>query len=628
MDVREYCREKNRINEEVYARDLTGISNIHVEFVEGKNSYTDGKQIFINPGLYDVYKRKDVLSKVESKMGLDPVFSSDEKNALQLMSRLENMKCCLRVKYGQFPEPYKDEPLNLIEVEVLKFIYEIVEDAYIDTASRAFHPTLAGYRNFARYISLFAGDNTEQYLVNNFKYIYLCDKELADYLVYMRKLILFPDLTGEPDEDIVQYVEKTKQLFFSGSMCTKTEVRYTYVLGIFDIIKDLLPEIPESPSEGRSTFKKIKFTREEEEKEVDGNLVKFKKLEQESDDVADGSRLHDKDPDDFTDMDYLFMEDDTEDPAESLKIPYGDDESDFGDEDDDELAQLVDYRILPESRITARHKGVRIIVRKSGASERDKLEYNAIRKRYSGLIMNYRNKIEELLSVPTEQIEYKHLIGSDIDSKRLCDIKGRFWIKKNREIVRPELSILFMVDNSGSMEGIRIERVREAMVIINEVLRKKEIEYAVVGYMANFRSKEVMHNLAIDYKHVDKDKYNIMTLRSGEDNRDGASLMWADEYLRKNSTSDNRIIITITDGLPCHAVDDYFPPASSRDTKNIVKNIEKNGTKVIAIAIEEGGFPCYDLLEDLYSEVIECNHLERLPKQLFELISKQLKEAM
>ena len=85
-------------------------------------------------------------------------------------------------------------------------------------------------------------------------------------------------------------------------------------------------------------------------------------------------------------------------------------------------------------------------------------------------------------------------------------------------------------------------------------------------------------------------------------------------------------LIVISDGVPEHAFDHYYPPASTRDTAAAVRKIMKRGTNVVAVALDDpDSFDCYTLLSDIYPNLIGCNDLNRLTSQLLGIIAKLLK---
>ena len=92
-------------------------------------------------------------------------------------------------------------------------------------------------------------------------------------------------------------------------------------------------------------------------------------------------------------------------------------------------------------------------------------------------------------------------------------------------------------------------------------------------------------------------------------------------------SSPNQKMKLLADGVPSHCYDDYYPPVSSKDTANAAIKINKRGTDIIAVALDDGnheGDSCYDELRAIYPSVVACTDLKRLTGQLLGIISKNL----
>ena len=57
------------------------------------------------------------------------------------------------------------------------------------------------------------------------------------------------------------------------------------------------------------------------------------------------------------------------------------------------------------------------------------------------------------------------------------------------------------------------------------------------------------------------------------------------------------------------------------DTKNIVKQISRHGTKVIGIALDDSSCTCFDTLKAIYPNLLQCADLKELTKKLLGIIS-------
>jgi nitric oxide reductase activation protein len=155
------------------------------------------------------------------------------------------------------------------------------------------------------------------------------------------------------------------------------------------------------------------------------------------------------------------------------------------------------------------------------------------------------------------------------------------------------------------------------------VLKKQGITHSIVEHRAGFDEPEIDVNILVRFNGNDEEKLNIMQIDAYGDNRDGLALFWAERYMAKNTTNDHRLIIVLSDGLPAHEADDYYPPVSTKDTANAVKKITKRGTDIIGISLDQPGvFDTYEQLSQIYPNLVACNDLSRLTGQLLGIIAK------
>lgn len=217
------------------------------------------------------------------------------------------------------------------------------------------------------------------------------------------------------------------------------------------------------------------------------------------------------------------------------------------------------------------------------------------------------------------------MFGSFIESRKLGDIKKRYWNRKIFSTEIPDLSVLLLIDGSGSMYGKRRDSAMKTSIILHEVLKKQKIKHSIVEHRGCFVKPEIDVNILVDFDFKEDEKYNIMQLDSDSDNRDGLALLWAEEYINKKTYCDNKLILVISDGEPCNAYNNYYPPISIKDTANIVKKIISRGTNVIAISLDdEDEYETYDALKEIYPYLVGCNNLTKLTGQVLKIISKQL----
>lgn len=595
MEFTDDFLENLRIKEEYYAQNLSG-KKVRVTFTSGDYSFTDGSVIIVNPFLDNIYKNTEALRKTEEELYLTPKFSVNEEHALRLITRLQIIHESLHVRYSDIPSrTLFDENAYSQDARILlNTINGIIEDSYIENVGCTMDKVLEQYLRFYRLLQ------------KNVYKPFIVESVLDDYLHYMARYTLFPMILGEPSDEIWEYVEKTKALFLEAAVTSDPKARYVYTDKIFDVVMERLRSFGEHVSGGGELSDVQGKSKTHTEADLAG-----RKQRREPEHGEVGKRL-------FEDM----MKRDISPDHVEMNHMYFNLYEDDGKRNS--YSQEVKTRGLG---ISDMHRGISLKVIRTENYKGYRSIYDDIYRTYHGVIHNYRARIDQLLHIETETKLDKCYLGSAIDSKRLSDVKKRYWYKKLRDEDMPELSVIFMIDCSYSMSGERMQAVRRAMIIMNEVLKGQGIDYAMFGHTAIHRKPEVEHNLVMDFNSKQSEKYNIMLLSERDGSREGISLVWANDYLARHASTKHRLIVAISDGEPNHFIDSRHscePPVSVRDARSVVKEIERTGTHVIAVALEAGGKPCYDKITSLYDHVIECWDLSRLPQQLLELISREL----
>ena len=251
--------------------------------------------------------------------------------------------------------------------------------------------------------------------------------------------------------------------------------------------------------------------------------------------------------------------------------------------------------------------------------------YQNIYNQYRLNINSYNSRFLQLMRAQVPVKVNRFPFGSGIDSRKLGDVKKRFWFRIQPGIEIPDMSVLLLIDGSGSMSGERRDSAMVSCVILHEVLKKQGIEHAIVEHRAHYEDPEIDVNILVDFNARENEKLNIMQLSANGDNRDGLALYWAEKYINRQTSCDNKLIVVISDGQPAHEYDEYYGPVANKDTANAAKKIMSRGTNIIAISLDdEDEYSTYDNLKDIYPNLIACNNLKRLTGQLLQVISRQL----
>ncbi len=695
MTVDDYCIEENREIEEAYARAFLGDEEVQVSFLDVDEPYHDENRIVVNPGIQELYQKNWMFALVEKELGMKDVFSSDEEMRFRIITRIQMVRECLKIKYSADRKPYEFDVdmLNPAYTAVMKVIYETIDDCFLDAMAVCEYPAIEPYVKVYRLLMRQSKKDPQAVVWKQLKIGAYLEPDLYDILCYMRSYMLYPMDRKEPKHAVENFVYRVMPYYMAGSISSRAETRYQYAKDVLKGLEYFLPKewnqnTPSNP-EG--------LTIEDEHPDGDQQTVHYDKYNEGF--LHDTPRMkknpyanqgkaggqmalpamrkseHQESYDDEVEQygrkngnkggssgkegtknhSNKMMEDDALDfSGKSVGEDYGDEnttdltrrlfesisgellpmgtfqESVFFREDKKLLRQNETVHTYTESAekyaISTGHEQILIkVVEKENFGGGRKFYASTVRQ-YRSVIRNYRMKIYNILKTPRKTSEGKKYIGYGLDHKRLYDHKKRYWYKNEYDIGMPELSILFMIDCSGSMDGERKVSVVKAIIIMNEVLKQQGIKYAVFGHKAITGTDTVKHTIFLDFDAKEKDKYRICDISVDNGSRDGITLLWAEKYLAENAPCEHPVIVVISDGLPNHLDTNgiYQLPFSAKDSYQAAQRITRRGTKIVAVALNDGGDNCYRDLQSIYPKTIACDDLGKLPKQLLEIIAEQM----
>jgi hypothetical protein len=608
----------NRQIEETFAQVLAENEKVRLFFIGENQAFTDGRNIVVDPACDEVFADTAALRNTEDFMHLPRSISADTWYALRMITRGQTIHECLHILYSNFPpEAAADSrAATKVRTKALALIANIIEDAFIEAAGCSVFDNLELYLRFYRVARLFSNTPSEGTVDRAFQKE-IGEQEqplpLTQYLNYMGTFLLYPMIQqADPPAEISEYIAQTKPLFQGGSVCGEPGERFSFSQRVFDIIEPLIPNIEDEIDD--EILRKMLGGVKTHSGDVpaitniksDGKIAI---ITQRMFTDLDGNPLPDKD---FKEQIYVIVDDYADEKKIALKIV---------------LVQpaVVNWKGT-QFDCAKLHKDIEIIETKPKPNLNLRKAYQNIYNKYHININSYNSRFTQLLKARIPVREEKRLFGAGISSRNLADTKKRYWYRSDEEFGIPDLAVLLLIDGSGSMAGVRREGAIVSSVILHEVLKKQGITHAIAEHRAGSQQPTVNVNILVDWGARDEEKYNLMSISAGGDNRDGLALFWAERYLTEKTTADQRLIIVVADGYPAHAYDEYYPPVSSKDTANAAAKIIKRGTNIIAVALDDaaGNALCYDALKEIYPSVVSCTNLKHLTGQLLGIISKQL----
>lgn len=655
--------ERNRSVEESFARAFAESDDVRLFFINEDKAYTDGKNIVVDPAFHDIYKDAECLDKTEKALQWPGLISATPWNALKMVTRGLTLHECLHLLYTNFPgNQYKDPDFyetegqsHKNELKTIANISNIIEDAYIEAVGASIYDNIEIYLMFNRVAPAFAKKEVESTAEERFKiekpedikdftppeateskeqkltekqrklleaFLHFIEMQkkvqnLIDYLDYMAGFLLYPMFEHEElSPEIAEYVEKTKQLFLDGSVQDNPDDRYKYSKQIFEIIKHLIPkddetELGESllPGSVAGQGSHGGFTNSIGGKERKGRTQ------------AVSTRL-------FTNIDGTKKTDlDTGVPEVITAVKCFEKDEKAADD----ITSYQGYKVEHSGNsvgASAVHKNIKINENHPKINLNLRKAYQNIYNQYHLNINSYNSRFLQMLRAQVSVRENKYFFGAGIDSKMMGDMKRRIWFRNTRGNEVPDMSVLLLIDGSGSMWGERRNSAMISAVILHEVLKKQGIQHAIVEHRGCGEEPEIDVNILVDFNAKEEEKLNIMRLDADGDNRDGLALYWAEKYINQKTFCDNKLIIVLSDGQPAHDYDDYYGAVANKDTANAAKKIINRGTNIIAVALDDecgdDEYSTYNDLKEIYPHLVQCKDLKRLTGQILNIVSKQL----
>lgn len=620
--IKTFQSDYNRHIEEEFAKILTERSDIRLFFINEDACFTDGKNIIIDPSFYGLFADKETQNKAENFLKIDNKISGNQTAALKMCARAPNIHECLHIIYSDFPNGSINDVrgTTTYRKKILAFISNIIEDSFIEAAG------CSEFDNLGHFLLWFrVGIGFKKSLENNSNEENSTVSVLYLYLQYMCDFLLYPFLEQKPPPDnIFEYTEKTKQLFLDGAVCGESSERYTYTQKIFDIIEPLVPKEEIDPVEEEKLDKLLEKSLPGVKTHSNQNTTMADYSNKGKNAIITRRLFSDKEGNPINPQDIQNKIN-----QEIIRITNEENNNNV-------ITGLVKTIInspCEDFDCSNIHKDIKTEIIKPQINLNLKKAYQNIIIKYKLTINSYKNKFGQLLKGTTEEIEDRQYFGSGIMSKRITDVKKRFWYKKIYNEAPPNIGFLFLIDGSGSMNGERQRGAMETCIILHEVLKANNVLHAIVEHRAIYGEPCLEHKLLISFSGRKEECYNLPGLKAEEGTREGLTLYWAEKYLKNECTAEKKMIIMLSDGAPAHLYDDdfgnernYSPPVSIKDTALAVKKITRRGTGIVAIALSTPGEDdCYNQLKAMYNDVVACTDINKLTGQLLGVISKCLK---
>lgn len=234
-----------------------------------------------------------------------------------------------------------------------------------------------------------------------------------------------------------------------------------------------------------------------------------------------------------------------------------------------------------------------------------------------------RQILELLDNEQTETYQKGKYEGQRFNASKVAYGDLRNFDKKNPPHEQPSLAVAVRIDESGSMiRDDRIEAAKKAAIAIAEFSKKVDIPLLIYGDTADRSSRE--KTSLFSYKEFEDGfqwlNEKLVTMKSRQNNRDGAALRLAAEKLNRQSAT-TKLLLNISDGQP-KALPDYTGKKAKEDIQSVLKEYERQGILFVSAAIGQDK----EEIKSIYGEsrFVDITDLNEFPKQMIQLIVRYL----
>lgn len=318
-----------------------------------------------------------------------------------------------------------------------------------------------------------------------------------------------------------------------------------------------------------------------------------------------------------------YEPDPTDDPGKVLDRVLEDIEAEIMAEMAEELAaedvQSEAMARIRTGNVYSVHFGIQTNIQKAKVAPGDREYYENIVKDNISFIKKIEKEIAKIIQEEEIAIQKHRYVGRRLDAKSAYKVDQRYFMKKRNPEKVIDMAISILVDNSGSMEGERIESAKKAAVLLTEVLERMDIPVMVASHCSE---SALMFRIYKDFDDTKKAKYSINRMMPGGDNRDGMALEVAGNYLAEREEKD-KLLIIISDGQPnSHG---YSGALAKQDIRGVVRTFKRKNIKTLAFAIGDDK----PQIKDIYGEAyIDISDYDKFPKTLSKMIEREIVQSI
>lgn len=246
----------------------------------------------------------------------------------------------------------------------------------------------------------------------------------------------------------------------------------------------------------------------------------------------------------------------------------------------------------------------------------DKVAYERIVKR---LDLTKARVISTLLKRKSRDYQFvvKSTKSGRLDTNKLAEAKQHVpsVYEQIGKVTTNKLNVVILVDESGSMHGMKIHNARMAAIFLNECLKDvPDVRLFIYGHSAD-ETKGGTTQLRVYREPGKENPLNLVQLEGRCENRDGVAIHSTAKRV-KQFAQDNVVMIVISDGEPSAKA--YRGEEARTHTRRMVNEVEKMGFQILQVTI--GGYRS----TDMFKHVINMDDISKFPTQFTNFLKKKI----
>lgn len=209
--------------------------------------------------------------------------------------------------------------------------------------------------------------------------------------------------------------------------------------------------------------------------------------------------------------------------------------------------------------------------------------YTSVVKKNLGRINACHKKLKTIFIEDAEAREYRSSGKLSLKKAMSTTVSPKVFTKAVDPEDKSNMAVTVLIDESGSMNGSRIERAKEAAINLAEIFGKLGIPLYILGFTADTNGADVVHHHYTTWENKKADRMKLTSIHAEANNFDGYSIRYASNVLNTRPET-HKVLIVISDGAPaCRAYGCGISGYS--DTKDAIREGRGKGQYVLGVAI-------------------------------------------